>query len=255
MKSIEARMGLIWIREGFGFFRKRPFLLLNLFIGYFLLTMIVSPANMYGSVLSLLLLPFFSVFFLQAIHGVSEERPFSFPYLFSVFNRPVVMRLLALGGLYLAVAVIAVYLSRFVDGGIFMRMLRGEQFEVQVLSQSRFREAFMVAAILNFLALLPLWFVAPLIAWKNMPLGQSIFYSFFTLLRIWRAFLVYLLGYLLFGFFIPMLLGTLIMMMLGQNIGLLFTSSMMLIVVVLVYCSLYSMYIYVFGKPVQVTQA
>lgn len=255
MKTIDARMGLTWIRDGFQLFRKRPFLLTNLFIAYFLAMMIVGSFPLIGAILPPLIAPSFSIFFLQAINDVNEERPFSFSHLFAVFDRSVILRLLALGGLYFLAAVIAVYLSSFVDGGIFMRAMGGEQFEVQFLLESRFREAFMVAVILNFVALLFFWFVAPLIAWKNMPVGQSLFYNFFTIIRTWKAFAVYLLGLVLFGFFVPMLLNTLIMIALGRDIGLFFLFSILMVVAVLVYCSFYSMYIYVFGKPPPVKEA
>ncbi|NLC24719.1 MAG: hypothetical protein GX776_09705 [Oxalobacter sp.] len=255
MKTIDARMGLTWIQEGFTLFRKRPFLLTNLFIAYFLAMMIVGSFPLIGAIVPPLIAPSFSVFFLQAINDVSEERPFSFSHGFAVFNKTVIRRLFALGGLYFLAAGIAVYLSSFVDGGIFMRAMGGEQFEVQFLLESNFREAFMVAVILNFVALLLFWFVAPLIAWKNMPVGQSLFYNFFTILRTWKAFIVYLLGLVLVGFFLPMLLNMLIMIALGRNIGLFFLFSLLMVVAVLVYCSFYSMYIYVFGKPTPVTEA
>lgn len=249
MKTTDAGMGLTWIREGFLLFRKRPFLLTNLFIGYFLLIMIVGSFPLIGAILPPLIAPSFAIFFLQAINDVNEARPFNFLYLFSAFNKSVLLRLLALGVLYFLAASAAVYISSFVDGGIFMRAMGGEEFEVKVLMESNFKEAFLLAAALNFLALLFFWFVAPLIAWKNMPVGQSLFYNFFTIIRIWKAFLVYLLGLFLFSFFAPMLLNTLIMMFFGKNIGMIFIFSVLMVMAVLVYCSFYSMYIHIFGKP------
>jgi len=46
-----------------------------------------------------------------------------------------------------------------------------------------------------------------------------------------------------------MLISTLIMLLLGRNIGLLFTFSLLMVVAVLVYCSFYSMFINIFGEP------
>lgn len=255
MRTTEARMGLVWIREGFFLFRKRPFLLINIFIAYFFLVILVSAFPLLGSVLPSLAAPVFSVFFLQAIDGVSENRPFDFRELLAVFTRPVLLRLLIVGALYFLAVFIAVYFSSFVDGGIFMRAMGGEQFEVKTLLESKFTEAFLFAAILYALSLLLFWFVAPLIAWKNMPVGQSLFYSFFTLIRTWRAFLVYLLGLLLFCFFVPLFLNTLVMISLGRSIGLIFTFSVLMVATVLVYCSFYCMYIDVFGKPSPVARS
>lgn len=249
MRTTEARMGLVWIREGFFLFRKRPFLLTNLFMAYFFFIMVAGSFPLLGSILPSLAAPVFSVFFLQAIDGVSQERPFHFRALLAVFTRPVVVRLLIVGGLYFFAIFVAVYLSHFVDGGIFMRAMGGEQFEVKTLLESKFTEAFMFAGALYALAMLLFWFVAPLIAWKNMPVGQSLFYSFFTLARTWRAFLVYLLGLLLFGILVPLLLNALVMIFLGRSIGLIFTFSVLMVVTVLVYCSFYCMYVDIFGKP------
>ncbi|MCM1511665.1 MAG: hypothetical protein NC112_00880 [Oxalobacter formigenes] len=254
MRTTEARMGLVWIREGFFLFRKRPFLLINLFIAYFFFMMLAGAFPLVGAVLPSLAAPVFSVFFLQAINGVSEEQPFHFRELLAVFTWPVTLRLLLVGGLYFLAAFIAVWLSRFVDGGLFMRAMGGEQFEVQTLLNSRFTEAFLLAGVLYALSLLFFWFVAPLIAWKNMPVGQSLFYSFFTLIRTWRPFLVYLLGLLTAGFFVPLLINTLVVIFLGRSIGLIFTFSVLMVVMVLVYCSFYCMYIDVFGKPLPIAR-
>jgi hypothetical protein len=249
MKTINASMGLAWIKEGALLLRKRPFLLTNLFIAYFFLMMVAGSFPPAGTILSPLIAPLFSVFFLQAINDVNEDRPFSFQRLISIFNKSITLRLLLLGCLYVFAAIIATYLSSFIDGGIFMHAMAGKSFEVKTLLESRFREAFMLASALNFLALLFFWFVAPLIAWKNMPVGQSLFYSFFTIIRTWKAFVVYFLGLFLFGILIPMLLNVLLMKIMGEHIGLVFTFSVLMILAVLVYCSFYSMYIYIFGKP------
>ncbi len=249
MNTIDARMGLTWIKEGFLLFRKRPFLLTNFFIAYFLLIIIVSGFPRIGSILPPVITPFFSIFFLQTINHVNEERPVLFSELMAVFNKSVTIRLLILGGLYLLAAFIAIYLSSWFDGGIFMRVMGGEKFDAKALAQTNFTTAFIVAAIANFISHLFFWYVTPLIAWKNMPIMQSFFYSFFTLLRTWRPFIVYLLGLFLFGCLIPMLLNSLITIALGQTISVFFSFAILMVLAVMVYCSFYSMYIYVFGKP------
>lgn len=255
MKTIDARMGLTWIKEGFFLLRKRPFLLTNLFLAYFFFIMIAGAIPGVGSLLPPLLTPCFSIFFLQVVNEVHDDRPFRFSQLITVFNKSVLARLLILGALYVIAALIAVYLSSWVDGGIFMRAMWGEQFETKTLLESKFKEAFMVAAALNFLAQLFFWFMTPLIAWKNMPVGQSLFYSFFTIIRTWRAFLIYLLGLFLFCCLIPLLINTLLAIMLGTSISMFFSFAMLMILAVLVYCSFYSMYIYIFGKPSPIPSA
>ena len=249
MNTFEAGLGLRWIREGLVLFRMRPFLLTNVFVAYFLFLMIVGAFPLIGSALPPLIAPIFSIFFLCVIHDVSERRPFDYSHLFALLKKPVVFRLLALGALYFFAAVVAVYASSSVDGGVFLRAMQGEQLEAQIIQESNVRQAVILAVFLHFLAQLCFWFVAPLIAWKNMPVGQALFYNFFTLLRIWKAFFVYLFGLFVTCFITPMLISTLIMLLLGRNIGLLFTFSLLMVVAVLVYCSFYSMFINIFGEP------
>ncbi len=249
MNTIEARVGLTWIKDGFFLFRKRPFLLTNFFIAYFFFILIVGSFPHIGSILPPLVTPFFSIFFLQAINHVKEDKGIVMSELLSVFNKTVFIRLFILGLLYLLAAVIAIYLSSWIDGGIFMRAMGGEKFEAQVLVESNFKSAFTVAALINFVAQLLFWFVTPLIGWRNMPVIQSLFYSFFTILRTWRAFIIYLIGLFLFCCLIPMLINTLIAIALGQSISMFFTFAMLMILAVFVYCSFYSMYIYIYGKP------
>ena len=249
MKTIDAGAGLAWIREGVALFRIRPFLLTNVFIACFFFMTIIGAFPLIGSALPPLLAPVFSVFFLHVIHDVREQRPFDYSHLFALFRTPVVFRLMTLGALYFFAAVAAVYASSHVDGGVFMRLMGGEQMEMETLQVAAVRQAVFLFVFLILLSQFCFWFVAPLIAWKDMPVGQSLFYNFFTILRIWKAFFVYLLGLFMACFITPMMISTFIMLLLGRNIGLLVTFSLMMMVAVLVYCSFYSMFVSLFGGP------
>ena len=249
MKTVDAGMGLAWIREGVALFRVRPFLLTNVFIAFFFFLSLAGAFPLIGTVLPPLVAPIFSIFFLHVIHDVNEKRPFDYSHLFALFKSPVVFRLVTLGALYFFAAGLAVYASSTVDGGVFLRLMQGEQMEMEVLREANVKQAVLLFVFLILAVQLCFWFVGPLIAWKNMPVGQSLFYNFFTLLRIWKAFFVYLFGLFILGFITPMLLSTFIVLLLGRNIAILCTFSMMMVVAVLVYCSFYSMFVNLFGEP------
>ncbi|MDR1311605.1 MAG: hypothetical protein LBK01_07020 [Burkholderiaceae bacterium] len=255
MKPTDAASGLRWIREGFQLFRRRPFLFSNLFFAYLMLLFVVGRLPFLGSVLPPLLLPCFAVFFLQTIHEVSENhRPIRPMRLFSLFSRPVTGRLLALGCLHLISSGIAVYASSLMDGGIFMRTAIGMQQEITPATMPLLVRAFLVFSVINILTTIALWFVAPLTAWKSMPLGQALFYNFFTLLRIWKSFIVYIVGCLLFGLLIPMLVSTLLDILLGRIVSQIFAISILMLDVVWVYCTFYCMYVDIFGPPASVVE-
>lgn len=246
---ILAKDGLKWIKDGFFLFRKRPFMLTNVFVLYFLSIMVLGSLPFIGGILPPFIAPILSMCFLQAVCDASNDQPFRFKALFAHFNKKSLASLISLGGLYFIIAVISVYVSSFADGGIFMNAMLGKEYDVETLMASNFQRAFLLAGLFNLIGVALFWFVAPLIVWRQMPLIQSIFYNIVTLIRLWRPVLVYVVGLFLFCFLIPMLINTLIILFVGQQFGVLIAFAVLMFVAVLVYCSFFCMYTSIFGKP------
>ena len=66
MERIPESRGIEWIRQGFALFRQQPAELSMLFLLYMLLMFALSLIPMIGQMLPLLLVPAFSMAFMQA---------------------------------------------------------------------------------------------------------------------------------------------------------------------------------------------
>ena len=75
MEKLPAATGWQWIKDGFALFRKQPAELSTLFLTYMFLMMIITIIPLVGQVLPLVLVPVFSIAFMQACvqveHGTS----------------------------------------------------------------------------------------------------------------------------------------------------------------------------------------
>ena len=75
MTQIPASQGIEWIRQGFRLFRQQPAELSMLFLLYMLLMFSLSLIPMIGQLLPLLLVPVFSMAFMQACGLDLEKHP------------------------------------------------------------------------------------------------------------------------------------------------------------------------------------
>ena len=74
MQNIPSKVGIEWIRQGFALFRKQPAELSMLFLLYMLLMCAVSLIPLIGQALPLLLVPVFSMAFLQACVHIEQGK-------------------------------------------------------------------------------------------------------------------------------------------------------------------------------------
>ena len=93
------------------------------------------------------------------------------------------------------------------------------------------------------------WFATPLIGWQKMSLGKAIFFSFFAVLRSLKAFLVYILCWLVLGLFMPIIIGSVLILMGVQNVAMFVMMILSVVLSILAYCSFYPTYKDVFGQP------
>jgi hypothetical protein len=94
------------------------------------------------------------------------------------------------------------------------------------------------------------WYAAPLIAWQDMGVGKSLFYSFFAVKRAGKAFLVYALAWMLIGVLLPAIASSIIGLLFGRaTVVMLVLLPLSLIMTVVMYCSFYPTYTHVFGRP------
>ena len=124
--DISTSKGIDWIRQGFALFRKQPAELSMLFLLYMLLMFVLSRIPLIGQLLPLLLVPTFSMAFMQACVEIEAGRKVRSDLLLTAFRSPALGTLLRLGVLYLLAAILAVAASTIIDDGVFWKLMSGQ---------------------------------------------------------------------------------------------------------------------------------
>jgi hypothetical protein len=251
VEKLPAITGLLWIKQGFALFRKQPSELSTLFLSYMFLMLVVGVLPLIGQILPLLLVPVFSMAFMQACVNIEKGRRVYPNLLLTGFRSPAFKRLLTLGALYPAAAAIAVGASAFIDGGVFWQVMTGNApVDAKTIQGSGISLAMLFAALIYTPAAMAFWYAAPLIAWQDMSVGKAVFYSFFAVRRTGKAFLVYGLGWLIIGVLLPVIFSSILALMLGKMIvTVLVLMPVSIVMTVVMYCSFYPNYIQVFNPP------
>lgn len=251
MDKLPAIAGWNWVKEGFSLFRKQPAEISTLFLAYMFLMMAIGFLPLLGQVLPLVLIPVFSMAFMQACLQIEQGKKVYPNLLLAGFRSPAVKRLLQLGVLYLVAAVIAVAASAIVDGGAFWEIMSGQKnLDTDTIRGSNLSLAMMFSAAVYTPAAMAFWYAAPLIAWQDMGIGKAIFYSFFAVKRSGMAFLVYGLSWILIGVILPAVLSSIVALVVGKAFAVMVVLlTVSLVLTVVMYYSFYPTYTHVFGRP------
>lgn len=250
MKKLPAKTGWLWIKEGIFLFRRQPAEISTLFLGYMLLILALGMVPVIGQLLPLLLVPVFAMSFMQACRDIEEDRRVYPNLLLSGFRSPALRTLLVLGVLYLLAAFGAVRLSALVDGGAFWNAMTGAGQTPRQAGLNDRSLAIVAAAVIYTPAAMAFWFAAPLIAWHGMPLGKSLFYSFFAVLRAGKAFVVYAAAWLVIGILLPATISVTVALLINSTTAVFFMLlPLSILSTIVMYCSFYPTYTTVFGRP------
>lgn len=251
MHTHSAQTGWLWVKEGFALFRKQPADISTLFIAYMFLMIVVGIFPVIGQLLPLMLVPVFSMAFMEACRQIQSGKRV-YPNLLMIgFRSPYLKSLVMLGVMYVLAAMLAVAASSVIDGGTFWRAMSGEEMlEPEKIEGSGLFSAMLFAAALYTPAAMAFWYAAPLIFWQNMPVGKAVFYSFFAVMRNGRAFLVYAASWLAVGVLLPSLVSLVAGALLGRALAtMLVLLPLSVMLTVIMYCSFYPTYTSVFGQP------
>jgi len=251
MQNIPSQVGIEWIRQGFALFRKQPAELSMLFLLYMLLMFAVSLIPLIGQALPLLLVPVFSMAFLQACVHIEQGKKVLPNLLWTGFRSPALPILLQLGVIYMLAAVFSVAASSVVDGGVFWKLLSGQlNPEKEKIVADALPLAMIFAALIYIPFCMALWHAAPLAAWQRMNLVKSIFYSFFAVRNCGKAFLAYGLGWIVMGIAIPAFISAILMLAIGRSeIMMMVLMPFSIVMTIVMYCSFYPTYVQVFDRP------
>ncbi len=253
MQRLPASAGIDWIRQGLALFRRQPAELSMLFLLYMLLMFSLSLIPLVGQVLPLLLMPAFSMAFMQACAEIEAGHKVRPALLLTAFRSPALGTLLRLGSLYMLAAIAAVALSSLVDGGSFWKLMSGQvKADDEGVAVAGLPLAMAFSALVYLPFAMGFWHAAPLATWQRMGLFKAIFYSFFAVRRCGKAFLAYALGWIVVGIAAPAVLSALLGLLLGKTlVTVMLLMPLSVILTLLMYCSFYPTYTAVFGQPEQ----
>ena len=251
MNQLPANTGWLWVKQGFGYFRRRPMEFSSLFLGYLFLMLIVGFVPILGQILAFVFLPLFTLAFMQACRQIDQGKPVHPRLLLYGFRSPQAAKLMQLGVLYLVAAMVALGSSFLIDDGVFWQAITGQiQLNAKTVEDTNMIGAMFFSFLVYIPALIAFWFAGPLIAWQEMPLLKAIFYSFFASVRSWRVFVVYGLSWFVVGGLLPMFFSALIADITGNpNFIILIMMPFSMVLNIILYCSFYPSYVSVFGQP------
>lgn len=249
MKKLPAATGLLWIKQGFALFRKRPAEVSMLFLAYMFMMLAIGIVPVIGQVLPLMLVPVFSIAFLQACVNIEHGKRITPSLLLIGFRSPAVANLLKLGALYLLAATAAVGASSLIDGGVFWSVITGQStLDPKTAQDSNMASAMMLSALLYIPVSMAFWYAAPLVAWHRMGIAKALFYSFFAVCGAGKPFLVYGLAWSILGIVFPAMVSLLAVILLGGSLAvMMILLPLSVVLTIIMYCSFYPTYTQVFG--------
>lgn len=247
MSQLTAGTGWAWLKQGAAMFRKQPAGLTTLLFADILVSVLIGVIPLIGPMLAIVLVPCFSMAFMQACLLIDQGQRVTPDVLLTGFRPPAVKTLLKVGLVYLAVFFVLAMIMRFaVDPDILKQAEGGgDPATLQRVSGGDMLGLLLVF-LLQAIAVLTLAFTAPLTYWQQMKTGKAVFYSFFAVLRTGRAFCVLLISW----FAILFALCIVIAMVLGQSgAARIVIMWVFFLFFLLLQCALYAAYRQIFGTP------
>jgi len=246
MSQLTASTGWSWLKQGAAMFRKQPAGLTTLLFADILISVLISVIPFLGAMLAIVLVPCFSMAFMQACLLIDQEKPVTPDVLLTGFRPPAVKTLLKVGLVYLAVFFVLAMVMRFAVDPDILKQAEGAGDPASMRVTGGDMLGLLLLFLLQAVAVLTLSFTAPLTYWQNMATGKAVFYSFFAVMRAGRAFCTLLLSWfaILFGICIvvAILLG-------ASGAAKIVIMWLFFLFFLLLQCALYAAYRHIFGTP------
>jgi hypothetical protein len=247
MTRLSAGTGWQWLKQGFALFRQQPgFLSMLVFIN-FLVAMLLNGLPVLGGILSLVLIPSFTMAIMKTCQVIDDGQRVHPSLLLTGFRKDVIRPLCKLGLVYFGVMLLLMLaVTPFVDMDAMRQMGKMTEPKMVELMQGGTGMALLMYAVMVLLAMLMLAFAPALTYWKQMPTFKAIFYSVFAIIGSLRAVLTMVFAWL--GIF---WIAAAIMAILFGKSQLLFVVAMWLnlIFMVVLQCGFYAAYKQIIGAP------
>ena len=247
MNDLPARTGWEWLKQGMGLFRKQPAALTTLLFANILFSIGLSAVPILGSVLAVILIPSFTMAFMQACLMIENGDRVTPAVLLTGFRRPALVALCKLGLVYLGVSLLMMVITRLaIPPEVIMQMMPRPDAKTPPTIQTSHMLALFGVFLLDVAVLVTLCFAAPLTYWKHMGPGKATFYSFFAVIRTARPFLVLLAAW--FGIFFGVCIVAALVFG-DAALGRVVLMWLIFLFMLLLQCAMYAGYRTIFGKP------
>lgn len=249
MNKLPARTGWAWLKQGAALFGKQPAGLTMLLFANIVISIACSAVPVLGPLLAVVLIPSFSMAFMQACFMIDSGKRVTPSVILTGFRKPAVGPLVKLGLVYLAVSAVLTLIARLMIDESFWQQMTGQKMDPKQLSVDASDVFTMLGMfVLDLAVLISLAFAAPLTYWEKMGPGKATFYSFFAVVKSARVFVVLLLAWfgLFFGvcFIVTLALGPVV---LARTI----IMWLIFLFMLLLQCAIYVGYRTIFGKPAE----
>jgi hypothetical protein len=191
---VPARTGTLWVRLGIRTFLRQPLAMSGLFFLFMAAISVLGMIPYAGSVLSLALLPAATLGLMAATR---EAALGNFPMpalLITAFRaeRSQARAMLLLGVLYAVSILLVLGISALLDGGKFAKLyLLGDSLNQDLLQDTEFQLATLVALALYMPLSMAFWHAPALVHWHGVPAVKSLFFSLVACFRNFWAMTVY----------------------------------------------------------------
>jgi hypothetical protein len=247
MNDLPARTGWEWLKQGMGLFRKQPAALTTLLFANILFSIGLSAVPLLGSVIAVVLIPSFSMAFMQACLMIENGDRVTPAVLLTGFRQPALAALCKLGLVYLGVSLLMMLITRLaIPPEVLMQMMPRPDAKTPPDIQTSHMLALFGVFLLDVAVLVTLCFAAPLTYWKHMGPGKATFYSFFAVIRTARPFLVLLAAWFAIFFGVCIIAALLFG---DAALGRVVLMWLIFLFVLLLQCAMYAGYRTIFGKP------
>ena len=249
MNDLPARTGWEWLKQGMGLFRKQPAALTTLLFANILFSIGLSAVPFLGSVIAVVLIPSFSMAFMQACLMIENGDRVTPAVLLTGFRQPALAALCKLGLVYLGVSLLMMVITRLaIPPEVLMQMMPRPDAKTPPDIQTSHMLALFGVFLLDVAVLVTLCFAAPLTYWKHMGPGKATFYSFFAVIRTARPFLVLLAAWFAIFFGVCIVAALLFG---DAALGRVVLMWLIFLFVLLLQCAMYAGYRTIFGKPTE----
>jgi hypothetical protein len=224
LQTVPAAHGVLWVRQGFGAFFKRPMAFAALFATFMFAVFVLALLPLVGGLLVLASLPLVTIAFMLATRVALDGQPPT-PRVFVDplrADRPRVVAMVQLGVVYALATLALIWLSDWIDGGAFdalMDALPELQQKPDAVAAKLAAPGLLPGMLVRFglagLLSVPFWHAPALVHWDGHGCAKALFSSTLACWRNRGAFAVYSLAWLALTIALGMA-GGLVFTLLGQ---------------------------------------